>query len=49
MTKKIVIGRFGKTHGVKGWLRIISFTEPQENIINFLPWLINKHGVWEVV
>jgi 16S rRNA processing protein RimM len=49
MTKKIVIGRFGKVHGLEGWLRVVSFAEPQENIIDFVPWLINKNGKWQVV
>jgi 16S rRNA processing protein RimM len=47
--KKIIIGRFGKVHGIKGWLRVISFTEPQENIINFLPWIINKNGTSQTI
>ena len=49
MTKKIVIARFGKTHGVKGGLKVISFNEPQENVIDFSPWLINKHGEWQAL
>ena len=49
MTEKIVIGRFGKTHGINGWLRVISFTDPQENILELSPWLINKCGEFQVV
>lgn len=41
--KQIIIGRFGKVHGVKGWIRVISFTESQENILDLQPWLIKKH------
>lgn len=40
-----VIGRFGATHGVQGWLRIQSFTEPAENIIQYREhWLIHTKG-----
>ena len=49
MTKKIIIGRFGKTHGIQGWLKVISFTEPCENILGFSPWLVSKHGEFQII
>lgn len=42
--KKLVIGRFGKTHGLKGWLRIYSVTSPIENILQYQPWQIIENG-----
>lgn len=40
-----VIGRFGATHGVQGWLRIQSFTDPAENIIQYRKyWQIHLKG-----
>lgn len=47
--KKIIVGRFGKIHGLKGWVSVISFTEPPENIIAFNPWFIKKQDIWQVV
>jgi 16S rRNA processing protein RimM len=47
--KQIIIGRFGKIHGVKGWIRVISFTELQKDIIELQPWLIKKHESLQVV
>jgi 16S rRNA processing protein RimM len=46
----IVVGRFGRTHGVVGWLNVYSFTYPKENILRFSPWLIqkNQNNVWQV-
>lgn len=40
----VVIGRFGRPHGIKGFLTVISFTEPRENILQYKDWhaLINK-------
>lgn len=29
------LGRIGAAHGVKGWVRLISFTDPAENILEF--------------
>jgi len=45
--KVVVIGRVAASYGVEGWLKIHSFTEPQQNIIHYFPWLINIHGHWQ--
>lgn len=36
------MGRIAGAHGVKGWVRIISYTEPREAILNYRPWLLGK-------
>tara|TARA_E500000331_G_scaffold94644_1_gene90846 strand:+ start:62 stop:607 length:546 start_codon:yes stop_codon:yes gene_type:complete len=33
--KKIVLGQIGKVHGIKGWLKLNSFTSPPANILNY--------------
>jgi len=33
--KKVVLGKIGKVHGIKGWLRLNSFTAPPENILDY--------------
>lgn len=33
--KKVVLGKIGKVHGIKGWLRLNSFTTPPENILEY--------------
>lgn len=33
--KRLVLGQIGKPHGVKGWLRLKSFTSPPENILEY--------------
>jgi len=40
----ISIGRIGSPHGVKGWLKVNSFTEPPANILSYEPWLIVRNG-----
>lgn len=47
INKLVTLGRLGKTHGVLGWLRIISFTEPTENILTYAPWFINLGKGWQ--
>lgn len=31
--KAVILARIGKTHGIKGWLKLNSFTSPPENIL----------------
>lgn len=35
---KIVVGQIVGVFGIKGWLKIKSFTEPMENILRYSPW-----------
>lgn len=38
----LVVGKIVGLFGVKGWLKIHSFTEPRENILHYSPWLLRK-------
>lgn len=46
MSKPVVVGRFGRAHGVRGDIYVISFTDPTSNILDYQPWLIEKNGEW---
>ncbi|MEI8054421.1 MAG: ribosome maturation factor RimM [bacterium] len=49
MPNPIIVGSFGKTFGVWGWIKINSFTSPKRNIIDIEPWLIQKNSCWEEI
>lgn len=34
----IVVGRFGRVHGIKGFITINSYTEPRDNILRYTDW-----------
>lgn len=36
------IGRIAAVYGVKGWVKVVSYTEPREQIFAYQPWLIGK-------
>lgn len=38
----IVIGKIVGVYGIKGWLKILSFTRPKENIFEYVPWLVKQ-------
>ncbi|MCC5860100.1 MAG: ribosome maturation factor RimM [Ectothiorhodospiraceae bacterium] len=42
----IVLGRIGGPHGVKGWVRIQSFTDPRENILSYPRWFLGRGAQW---
>lgn len=40
------VGRISAVFGVKGWVKVQSFTEPAENLFDYAPWwLKTAHGV----
>ena len=41
---KLVVGRIGRTHGVKGWVKLQSWTSPAENILEFAHLLIETEN-----
>jgi 16S rRNA processing protein RimM len=43
------IGRLTAVYGIKGWLKVHSYTEPAENLFEYHPWLLKtRHGVKQV-
>lgn len=46
-TDLIVIGRLGRPHGIKGLVTVISFTEPRENILRYVPWYFDINHQWQ--
>lgn len=42
----ITVGRLTGVFGIKGWLKVKSFTSPEENLVEYSPWwLKTRHGV----
>lgn len=44
---KIIVGRFGAAFGLKGWIKVITFTNPPENILDYHPWWVQQKNGWE--
>ncbi|HEX4881871.1 MAG TPA: ribosome maturation factor RimM [Porticoccaceae bacterium] len=47
--RAIRVGRIATVHGVRGWLKIESGTEPAANILGYCPWWLARDGRWEKV
>lgn len=46
MTQRlVVVGEVSGAHGVKGWVKIHSYTEPHDSILEYIPWVLDTKGV----
>ncbi|NOI15344.1 ribosome maturation factor RimM [Vibrio hepatarius] len=43
---KIVVGKFGATYGIRGWLKVFSYTDNTESIFDYSPWFVEQGGKW---
>jgi 16S rRNA processing protein RimM len=44
-----VLGRISAAYGIKGWIKIYSFTDPIENIFSYQPWYLKQQGGWKQI
>ncbi len=42
-----MLGQITGLFGVKGWVKIFSYTEPREGILSYSPWFLKRNGGWE--
>ena len=45
----VVVGRVAGPHGIGGLLRVVSFTDPAENLLSYVPWCFLRDGAWREV
>ncbi len=38
------VGQVSGVFGVKGWVKVYSFTDPRENILQYSPWILQKNS-----
>ncbi len=43
---KVVVGKLGSTYGIRGWLKVFSYTDNAESIFDYRPWFIKQQGKW---
>ncbi len=43
------MGRIGAPYGVRGWLHVISATEPPEALLTWSPWYLGKADQWRPI
>ena len=45
----VVLGTIAGAFGVKGWIKIKSYTEPVDNILDYETWQLGASGTWTPV
>ena len=43
----VVLGRISAVFGIKGWLKIFSYTDPREDILEYRDCLLMRDGTWQ--
>ena len=41
------LGRIVGLFGVRGWVKVYSYTEPREGIVDYRPWLLGYPAGWQ--
>ena len=49
MSERIIAGKLGGPHGVRGWVKVLSHTDPRENIFSYSPWWIKVGKEWKQI
>lgn len=45
----VPMGQISGLYGVRGWVKIYSYTQPRENILSYTPWYLRQHGAWRPI
>ena len=44
--RRVIVGRVAGTYGVKGWIKLQSFTRPEDNVLSFRQWQVRVNDAW---
>ncbi len=42
----VPVGKISGVFGIKGWVKVFSYTDPRQNILNYSPIYLNRKGEW---
>jgi 16S rRNA processing protein RimM len=45
-SEPVVVGKISAVFGVRGWVKVYSYTSPPENILDYRPWYLLRDGRW---
>lgn len=48
-SEPVVVGRITSPYGIKGWVRIASYTAPPANLLSYAPWLVRSSEGWQQI
>lgn len=45
----VILGQVSGLFGVKGWVKVFSYTDPRERILEYKPWYLRTAGGWRQI
>jgi len=48
-SERVILGRISGLYGVKGWVRVFSYTDPREAVLDYGQWLVGRKARWDSV
>lgn len=45
--KKVITGRLARPYGIRGWIKVLSFTDPIQNLLTYKNWYIQHQHTWQ--
>jgi 16S rRNA processing protein RimM len=46
-TEPVILGRISGLFGVRGWVKVYSYTEPREAVLDYNRWLLSSKDGWQ--
>lgn len=47
--ERLIVGRIVGLFGVRGWVKVLSFTDPRDNVVRYRRWQLGQRGAWRGV
>ncbi|MGV6859089.1 MAG: ribosome maturation factor RimM [bacterium] len=45
--ERVVVGKLSGVYGIKGWVKVYSWTDPRDNILSYKRWMLKTPNGWE--
>ncbi|MBM4221702.1 MAG: ribosome maturation factor RimM [Gammaproteobacteria bacterium] len=42
--RRVAVGRISGSFGVRGWVKVYSYTDPRDNVVGYSPWYLVVNG-----
>ncbi len=47
ISNPVIVGKITTTYGVRGWVKVHSYTEPMENLLGYQSCYLERNGAWQ--
>lgn len=47
--RRVLLGKIVGVHGVRGWVKLQSHTEPRDALFDYLPWVLRHRGTEQAI